>query len=97
MRRLLRHRDFRLLFLGQSASAIGDEIVFIALALYVSDIGDPTDVGLVLGAYVLPFVAFLLIGGIWADRLPRHHVMIATDLVRFALHATLAVLFGGNP
>ena len=97
MRRLLRHRDFRLLFLGQSASAIGDEIVFIALALYVSDIGDPTDVGLVLGAYVLPFVAFLLIGGIWADRLPRHHVMIATDLVRFALHATLAVLIFLGP
>ncbi len=28
----------------------------------------------------------------WADRLPRHRVMIATDLVRFALHALLAVL-----
>ena len=66
MRRLLRHRDFRLLFLGQTASAIGDEIVFIALALYVSDIGDATDVGVVLAAGSLPFVAFLLIGGIWA-------------------------------
>jgi hypothetical protein len=97
VRGLLRHRDFRLLFLGQTASAIGDEIVFIALALYVSDIGDATDVGIVLAAGGLPFVAFLLIGGIWADRLPRHRLMIATDLVRFALHATLAVLIFLGP
>ena len=28
----------------------------------------------------------------WADRLPRHRVMVVTDLVRFALHALLAAL-----
>ena len=37
-------------------------------------------------------MGFLLIGGVWADRLPRHHVMVATDLIRFALHALLATL-----
>jgi predicted MFS family arabinose efflux permease len=97
VRRLLGHREFRLLFLGQTASSIGDEIVFIALALYVSDIGDPTDVGIVLAAGGVPFVVFLLLGGIWADRLPRHRLMIATDLVRAALHATLAVLIFIGP
>ena len=66
--------------------------MFVALALYVTDIGSPTDVGLVLAAATLPLVAFLLIGGVWADRLPRHRVMIITDLIRFALHALLAVL-----
>ena len=89
---VLRERDFRNLFAGQAASVIGDEIVFVALALYVTDIGSPTDVGLVLAAATLPLVAFLAIGGVWADRLPRHRVMIATDLIRFALHALLAVL-----
>jgi MFS family permease len=89
---VLRHRDFRLLFMGQAASTLGDGIVFVALALYVSDIGSPSDVGLVLAAATLPLVAFLLIGGVWADRLPRHRVMIATDLVRFGLHAVLAAL-----
>ena len=89
---VLRHRDFRNLFLGQSASVIGDAIVVVAVALYVTDIGSPTDVGLVLAAHTLTLVAFLAIGGVWADRLPRQKVMIATDLVRFALHATLAVL-----
>ena len=36
---------------------VGDEIVFVALALYVSDIGSPSDVGLVLAAATLPVVA----------------------------------------
>jgi MFS family permease len=97
VRRVLRHRDFRLLFLGQAASTIGDRIVFIALALYVSDIGEPSDVGIVLAAHALPLVAFLLVGGVWADRLPRHRVMIATDLIRAGLHATLAVLIFLGP
>ena len=45
-----------------------------------------------LAAHALPLVGFLLIGGVWADRLPRHKVMVATDLIRFSLHALLAVL-----
>ena len=85
-----RHRDFRLLLCGQAASTIGDRIVFVALALYVTELGSPSDVGIVLAAHALPLVAFLLIGGVWADRLPRHKVMVATDLIRFALHALLA-------
>lgn len=91
--RVLRHADFRYLWLGQSASVIGDRIVTVALALFVIDLtGSATDLGLVLAAHALPLVGFLLIGGVWADRLPRQRVMIATDLVRFALHALLAVL-----
>jgi MFS family permease len=91
--RVLRHRDFRYLWLAQSASVIGDCIVIVALALFVIELtGDATDLGLVFAAASLPLVAFLLIGGVWADRLPRHRVMVVTDLVRFALHALLAAL-----
>jgi predicted MFS family arabinose efflux permease len=89
---VFRHRELRLLLAGQTASTLGDRIVFVALALYVTDIGSPSDVGIVLAAHALPLVAFLLIGGVWADRLPRHRVMVVTDLVRFALHALLATL-----
>ena len=92
MRELLRHRNFRLLFLGQGLSTIGDRIVFVALALYVTDIGTPSDVGVVLACHALPLVGFVLIGGVWADRLPRHLVVVTTDLVRFGLHALLAAL-----
>jgi MFS family permease len=89
---VFRHRDFRLLLCGQAASTIGDRIVFVALALYVTELGSPSDVGIVLACHAVPLVGFLLIGGVWADRLPRHKVMVATDLIRFALHALLAVL-----
>jgi MFS family permease len=93
IRRVLGHRDFRFLWLAQSSSVIGDNIVLVALALFViSRTGSATDLGLVLAAQALPLVTFLLIGGVWADRLPRHRVMIATDVVRFTLHALLAVL-----
>ena len=91
--RVLRHRDFRYLWLAQSASVIGDCIVIVAIALFVVELtGSATDLGLVLAAGSLPLVAFLLLGGVWADRLPRHRVMVATDLVRFTLHALLAAL-----
>jgi MFS family permease len=91
--RVLRHRDYRFLWLSQTTSSIGDAIVFVALALFVIDrTGSATDLGLVLAAGVVPLLVFLLVGGVWADRLPRHAVVIVTDLARFALHALLAVL-----
>jgi MFS family permease len=90
---VLRHRDFRLLWIATSTSAIGDRIVTVALALFVIDLtGSATDVGLVLAANAIPLVALVLVGGVWADRLPRHRVIVVTDLVRFALHALLAAL-----
>jgi MFS family permease len=91
--RVLRHPDFRFLFLGQAASVIGDRVVVVAIALFVTQrTGSPTDLGFVLAAQSLPLVALLLFGGVWADRLPRHRIMIATDLVRAGLHTALAIL-----
>jgi MFS family permease len=92
MRSLFAHRDFRLLLYGQSLSTVGDRLVFVALALYVTDIGSPSDVGIVLACHAVPLIGFLLIGGVWADRLPRHLVVVTTDLIRFGLHALLAAL-----
>ena len=45
-----------------------------------------------LAAHAIPLVLFVLIGGVWADRLERHRVMIVTDVVRAVLHGTLAIL-----
>jgi MFS family permease len=97
MRGVLRHREFRLLWAASSASTLGDRIVFVALALYVTDIGSASDVGIVLAANAIPLVLFVLIGGVWADRLERHRVMVATDIVRAVLHGTLAVLIFVGP
>jgi MFS family permease len=91
--RVLRHPNFRFMFAGQAASAIGDGVVLVAIALYVTKTtGSVGDLGLVLGAQSLALVTLLLIGGVWADRLARQKVMIATDLVRATLHVLLAIL-----
>jgi len=86
-------RDFRLLWLSQTASVIGDALVLVAVGLFVTQLtGDPSDVGLVLTAYAAPLVLFLLLGGVVADRLPRQTVMVASDVVRGTLHGLLAAL-----
>ena len=72
---------------------MGDGVVIVALALFVTDLTDnPTDVGIVLGAQMLPLVSFLLIGGVWADRLPRARVIMGADVARALLHGVLAAL-----
>jgi MFS family permease len=89
----LSERQFRLLWLGQAASVIGNGLVPVALAFAVLELTDSaSDLGIVLAAQSLPLVVFLLAGGVWADRLPRQRVMVATDVVRGATQATIAVL-----
>jgi predicted MFS family arabinose efflux permease len=90
---LLRHRDFRLLFLGQGISVIGDRMVVVALAFAVIELGgSASDVGLVLAAGTATLVATLLVGGVVADRTSRRAVMLGADLLRLASQATMAVL-----
>jgi MFS family permease len=82
-----------LLWLSQSISVIGDELVIVAVGLYVTRLtGKPSDVGLVLASYALPLVLFILVGGVIADRLPRQTVMVVADVIRGVLHGTLALL-----
>jgi MFS family permease len=89
----LAERDFRLLFLGRTISLAGSALAPVALAFAVVDLtGSPSDLGLVLAAFVLPQLAFVLVGGIWADRLPRHLVMIVSDLVSGAVQGSIALL-----
>jgi len=91
--RVLRHPDFRYLFLGQSASAVGDQVVIVSLALYITQrTGSSTDLGLVLAAQTLPMIALLLFGGVWADRSSRKRIMIGSDGARALLHGVLAAL-----
>ena len=89
----LRERDFRLLFIGQATSSLGNSLTSIALAFAVLEAtGSITAVGLVLAATRLPLVIFVLVGGVVGDRLPRQRVMLASDLVRLATQAVAAAL-----
>src|ERR687895_911037 len=95
----LTERPFRLLFLGQAVSLLGDGMIGVALAFAVlEETGSASDLGIVLAARTVPLVAFLLVGGVWADRLPRRALMVTTDLVRLAAHGAMAaLLIAGEP
>jgi len=94
----LREREFRLLFAGRTISMAGSAMAPIALAFAVLDTlhGTTTDLGLVLAARAVPTVVFLLFGGVFADRLPRHRVMVASNLVSGASQALVAALLLGG-
>jgi len=90
----LRLREFRLLFTGQLISAVGDALIPVALTFAVLDLtGSASDLGLVFAAFMGSRVVFIVVGGVWSDRLPRQLVMIAADLVRLAVQAIVAVTF----
>lgn len=90
---VLRRRDFRLLFLGQAVSVLGDRMVVVALAFAVIHLGgSASDVGLVLAAGWGPLVLTVLAGGVVADRTSRRAVMVTADLVRVVSQGVMAVL-----
>jgi MFS family permease len=89
----LEERPFRLLWIGQTTSALGDALVGIALAFAVLELGgSASDLGLVFAARTIASVTFVLAGGVWADRLPRRAVMLAADAVRAMVQAAVAAL-----
>lgn len=91
-------RDFRFLWASQTISTIGDQIFPVAVAVRVLDAGGTkTDLGYVLSARFLALVLFALLGGVWADRLPRRLVMISADLFRAAAVLGLALAPGEVP
>ncbi len=69
------------------------------MALYITRrTGSATDLAVILAAGSLPFVVLIVFGGVWADRLPRHRLVIASDLVRAGLHTLLGILIlSGEP
>jgi MFS family permease len=89
----LGQRDFRFLFLGRTTSFIGSAFANVALAFAVLELtGSKTDLGFVLAARSLPQVLFLLVGGIWADRLRRNRVMVASNIASGASQGAIAIL-----
>jgi hypothetical protein len=80
----LRVRDFRLFWLGEAVSTLGDQFAMIALpwlALVLT--GDAFALGTVLALMALPRALFMLIGGAYVDRLSPRLVMLGSNAVRF--------------
>jgi MFS family permease len=88
----LRHAPFRLLLSGRVVSGLGNAVAPIALAFAVLDLtGSPRDLGIVVGVRTLFNVLFVLFGGVLADRLPRHLLMVGTSVAAGLSQAAVAV------
>ncbi|MGT2426826.1 MFS transporter [Amnibacterium kyonggiense] len=84
---------FRLLFTGQLLSVLGDRVTMLVLPFAVLRVGGgPTGVVVVSVAQFLPFVLLALPAGVLADRLDRRRIMLASDVLRFAVQLVAGVL-----
>jgi MFS family permease len=86
-------RPFRLLFGGRLADNLASAITPIALAFAVLDLGgSPSVLGLVLACRTVPMIVLILFGGVVADRLPKHAVLVAANAVSALTQAMVATL-----
>jgi MFS family permease len=92
---LWRHADFLKLWSAQTISQFGSEVGQLALPLVavISLESSPFEVAVLGTVLFLPFILFTIPAGVWVDRLPRRPILIAGDLARFALLATVPVAY----
>lgn len=89
----LRVRDFRLLWIGESISLLGDQFYLIALPWLVLQLtGSALALGTVLALASIPRALFMIVGGALVDRFSPRSVMFASNLARFVLVGLLGLL-----
>ncbi len=92
----LRHRNFRLIWIGLLVSFSGSMMQNAALLWHVSLLVSPARKGLALGlvglARVVPVIVFSLISGVVADAWDRRRLMLFTQTAAALTSLTLAAL-----
>jgi len=90
---IFRQRDFKLLWIGEAISLIGDQFYMIALPWLVLQLtGNALAMGTVLALAGIPRALFMLVGGALTDRFTPRMVMLASNLLRMVLVSLLAVI-----
>ena len=91
--RALSQRNFRLYFIGQSASFVGTWMQQIALAWLIYRMtGSPFMLGLATFAGNIPILFLAPFGGVWSDRIDRRRAMLLTQALSLLQAAVLAGL-----
>lgn len=88
------HRNFNLLWSGQSLSLLGNQFLVVGLPLLAVQVVGASAAQAVLLPFLM-FVPFLFFGlpvGAWVDRLPKRKTMILADLVQMVVYASIALL-----
>jgi len=92
--RAFRYRDFRLMWFGACASTIGTFVQQFAQSWLVYDLTkDPFYLGLDLFLGQLPIMMFSLFGGVFADRMDRRKLLLASQYIQMTCAFLLALLF----
>jgi MFS family permease len=87
--------DFWRFWVGQTISNLGSSFTLFALPLLVFKLtGSPLSLGLITAFEFLPYLLFGLILGAWVDRVDRRRMMIATNVARAVVIASIVVLAG---
>lgn len=95
--RALRHRNYRLFFLGHGTSLIGTWITRVAMSWLVWRLtGSAALLGLVGFAGQIPTFFLSPFAGVWIDRLDRYRVLLVTQIGSMLQAGTLAVLTIGG-
>ncbi|PCE14417.1 hypothetical protein AUC47_04140 [Microbacterium sp. SZ1] len=94
----MQDRGFRWFFLARAITMITGSMSSIALAFAVLEIdNDPQSLSLVLAAFTLSNIVFLLFGGVVADRLPRALIIQSCYVIDIVSIGTMAaLLFSGT-
>jgi MFS family permease len=88
---LWRHRDFLMLWSGETVSQVGTMVSHLALPLLAATVlsATPWEMGLLTAAETAAFLLVGLPAGVLMDRVRRRPVMITADVVRFVLFASV--------
>ena len=93
--RLWRHGDFIRLWVGQTVSEAGTQVSQLAVPTVAILLlhATPFQIGLLTALEFLPFPVLGLIAGVYADRLKRRPLMIASDIGRMLALVTIPIAF----
>jgi MFS family permease len=92
---LWRQADFLKLWSAETISQLGTQVSQLALPLAAILVLDASafEVALLGALQFLPFLLFTLPAGVWVDRLRRKPILVAADLARAALLATVPIAY----
>jgi MFS family permease len=90
--RVLRHRDYRLLWLGQIVSLAGSQMQVVATAWLVYNLtNSAVQLGLLGLLRAAPVLTLSMVGGVFADTIDRRRVLLVTQSILLVLSAILAI------
>lgn len=90
--RVLRHREYSLLFGGQLVSAAGTQMQIVAVSWQVYQLThSPVALGLIGLLQAIPRLILSLVGGVFADVFDRRKLLLIIDCTLAATSAVLAI------